>query len=90
MHGTVPKFVNRIVSNVEFWKTLTDKEWLLEMIEFGMKIPFEIPPPPLKLRNNTMAIDPENVEWVRNTIREYVDCKIIEPVDYLPYCVSPL
>jgi hypothetical protein len=57
LHGKMPKFVNRISSNIDFWKTLTDKQWFLDIIQHGIKIPFDTVPPPIRLRNNKRALD---------------------------------
>jgi hypothetical protein len=64
-----PKFVNRLPSKAEFWKTLNTPEWLLELIANGVKIPFEKIPPSFHLKNNRSVDEPENIRWVQDTVR---------------------
>jgi hypothetical protein len=47
-------------------------------------------PPTIRCKNNRSALLPENVTWVRDTLREYLAYGFIESVTDLPYCVMPL
>jgi hypothetical protein len=75
---------------VEFWRRIGASEWLLDLIGNGVKIPFEKVPPPLNLRNNKSVLDQENVQWVRDTLNEYLGFGFVEIVDFKPYCILPL
>jgi hypothetical protein len=90
LYGTTPQFVNRISSCVQFWKNIGAKEWLVDIIENGVKIPFAIMPPRIRLKNNPTALSRDNIDWVRNTLNEYQRDGFIEQVSYTPYCVMPL
>jgi len=85
-----PWIVGRIRAHAEFWKTLNPPPWLFDLIEQGVKIPFEKKPPRIILPNNKSAVMPDMVPWVVGTLKEYLAYGFIEKVDEIPYCISPL
>ena len=80
----------RIRSHAQFWKTITDVPWLLEIIQKGVALPFAKEPPGIMLPNSRTAIEPDTVPWVRETIAEYLRYGFIQKVKEIPKCVMPL
>ena len=85
-----PLIKGRLAQHINYWKSLNSPNWLLDVIEFGFKIPFEKMPPRILLPNNRSVLHPEKLDWVRTTIIEYLHWGFIRKVDTVPYCVSPL
>ena len=85
-----PIIKGRLRNHADFWVSLGAPDWLLEIIRFGVKIPFLSKPPPIFLLNNKSAISAENTPWVRATINEFLRYGFVKKVDYMPYCVMPL
>jgi hypothetical protein len=56
-----PIFENRLASHVGFWRTLNTLDWLLNTIEFGLRIPFERKPPRMLLHNSQQVLNDENI-----------------------------
>jgi hypothetical protein len=65
-------------------------DWVLDFIKDGVKVPFLTPPPPIFQCNNKSSVAIEHREWVRSTLREYLDYGFIQQVVTPPYCVMPL
>jgi hypothetical protein len=42
LYGKVPRFVNRISSCVQFWTDINAKDWLIDIIKNGVKIPLNV------------------------------------------------
>ncbi len=40
-----PNFKNRLASHFQFWVEFNSPEWLLNIIKYGISIPFESSPP---------------------------------------------
>ena len=80
----------RIRSHAQFWKTITDVPWLLEIIQKGVALPFAKEPPGIMLPNSKTAIEPDAVPWVRETLHEYLRYGFIKKVKVVPKCVMPL
>jgi len=55
-----------------------------------VKIPFIEMPPPIVLPNNKSAVESCKIQWVRETLVEYLRFGFIEKVSVIPYCVMPL
>jgi len=85
-----PIIVGRIRAHAKFWQQLNPPPWLMDMIETGVKIPFEKAPPRIVLPNNKSAVLPEKVPWVVATLKEYLAFGFIQEVSEIPYCISPL
>jgi hypothetical protein len=49
-----------------------------------------VPPPSILKPNNKSAVCKEHKQWVRDTLREYLDFGFIKHVTDTPYCVMPL
>jgi hypothetical protein len=88
--GTAKPIKNRLKNHLSFWATLNTPDWILDIIENGVKIPFTVPPPSILKPNNRSAVCNEHKQWVRNTLREYLDFGFIKRVSDTPYCVMPL
>jgi len=89
--GTVePIIKHRIRNHAQFWDEITSLPWLLEVIKSGIAIPFEKDPPRIMLANNKTAVQGDAVQWVRNTLIEYMRYGFVHKVDTVPYCVMPL
>ena len=65
----------------DFWKTLNPPDWVLDVVRFGVKIPFEKEPPRMILPNNRSCL--ENKSWVRQTIMEFVELGFVKKEDNL-------
>ena len=50
----------RLKQHLNFWKVLKTPEWLLEIIKFDFRIPFEREPDPMFFTNNASAVSNEN------------------------------
>jgi len=85
-----PVIKSRLSAHLDFWKRLSTPEWLLDIIEHGFQIPFDTPPPKFLLQNCKNALAIERVQWVRDTLNEYLTDGFIEEVDFIPHCVLPL
>jgi hypothetical protein len=62
----------------------------MDILAYGVKVPFLTPPPPIFKTNNRSSVDIEHRAWVCNTLHEYLDYGFIEQVPIPPYCVMPL
>ena len=80
----------RIRHHYEFWESITDVPWILDVIKNGVALPFEREPPNILLPNNRTVIEKDAVGWVRETIKEYLSFGFIKRVDSVPKCVMPL
>jgi hypothetical protein len=87
-----PVFDNRLASHVGFWRSIGTPEWLADVIENGLKIPFERKPPRMLLQNSNQVLKAEIVDTVRGipVLNEYLAWGFIEKVAEIPYCVLPL
>jgi Reverse transcriptase (RNA-dependent DNA polymerase) len=85
-----PKIKGRLSQHIRYWATLHTPDWLMDIIAYGVKVPFLSEPPRIFLTNNKSAVQSQNVDWVRSTITEYIDYGFILPVDTVPHCVMPL
>ncbi len=50
-----PVIKHRIRKHAQFWRTITDLPWLLDIVENGVALPFEKEPPVIVLPNNKSA-----------------------------------
>ena len=85
-----PIIVGRLKHHIDFWKSLNSPDWILDIILHGFKVPFLKLPPVIYLPNNKTALDPENRNWVLETLNEFESFGFISRVTYPPYCVLPL
>ena len=85
-----PIIIGRLSNHLDFWKTLSGNDWLLDIIKNGFKVPFLRKPPKILLPNNKSALTKENVPWVLSKITEFEKSGFIERVDSPPHCVLPL
>ena len=60
------------------------------MVREGLKIPLSSEPPPMVLPNNKSAMQKDNVEWIRETLSEYLKLGFIKKVLNIPKLVLPL
>ena len=88
--GTLPTFRHRLRKHIGFWRTLCTPEWLMDVIENGVTIPFDKPPPRIMLPNNKSILLPNYENWIVDTLLEYESLGFIEQVDWIPHCVLPL
>ena len=86
--GIFPLIKGRLRHCIDFWLTLKPPDWVLDIVRFGIKIPFENDPPRIFLPNNKTCLT--NKIWVRETIQEFIEYGFIKKVDYIPKCVLPL
>jgi hypothetical protein len=85
-----PEMEGRLRAHLGFWETLHTPQWLLDIIRWGVKIPFSTEPPRIVLPNNKSAVVAGAAGWVRDTLTEYLQYGFVKKVKEIPYCVSPL
>ena len=85
-----PIIKGRLSSHINYWLDLNPPEWLLSLIKDGVKIPFNKEPPQIILPNNKSSVERENIEWIRETLREYLKFGFIKKVILPPKVISPL
>jgi Reverse transcriptase (RNA-dependent DNA polymerase) len=90
LHQRPPYFVDRLSSHYLYWESIGAPAWLVELIRFGVKIPFISKPPRIFLPNNKSVMVPDIVPWVRDTLKEYLAFGFVEQVNFIPHCVMPL
>jgi Reverse transcriptase (RNA-dependent DNA polymerase)/RNase H-like domain found in reverse transcriptase len=90
LHDIDPLFSGRLSSHLKFWSELSTPEWLQSFIETGVTVPFISLPPIIRKRNNRSVLQPDNADWVKGTIAEYLRFDFIEMVSEPPHCVLPL
>jgi len=88
--GTTPRIKGRLAKHLPYWYTLHTPDWLLDIIKNGFSIPFHKNPPRMLLQNCKAVHKPENNEFMRNILAEYLDSGFIEIVKQQPYCILPL
>ena len=57
---------------------------------FWVKIPFLEIPPPISLSNNKTALHTDHVQWVRDTLQEFLRYGFKKIVREKPHCIMPL
>ena len=87
-HGAKVHVKGRLKDAQKFWTTLNPPSWVLDIVKFGVQIPFHSEPPCIMLPNNRSCL--EYKDWVQNTINEFLEYGFIEKVSYVPKCVLPL
>ena len=85
-----PMIWGRLKASVSEWEKLNPPEWILPLINDGLKIPFESLPRPIVLPNNKTAVEKENVQWVRETLQDYIHKGFVKKVDSPPKMILPL
>jgi hypothetical protein len=85
-----PIIKGRLKNHLEFWSSLHTPDWIMDILAYGVKVPFLTPPPPIFKTNNRSSVDTEHRAWVRNTLHKYLEYGFIEQVPIPPYCVMPL
>ena len=85
-----PIIKGRLKHHIPFWTQLGSPPWLLETIQYGVKIPFLETPPAIYLPNNKSATQPGHLQWVKDTLTEFLRYGFIKIVPNKPYCVMPL
>ena len=81
-----PIFHGRLAAHYDFWVSLNSPQWLLDLIKNGVKIPWVCQPPRMFLPNSQSVIKPEHVQWVRDTLHEFLDFGFVSIVHDPPYC----
>ena len=64
--------------------------WILKIIQEGVKIPFKTKPPHIYLPNNKSVLKRDHKNWVRSTLKEFLEYGFISKVKSIPYCCLPL
>ena len=85
-----PLIKGRLKAHSKNWETLNPPKWLLTMIKNGLTIPFHSEPPCMVLPNNSSANSPDNVQWIRDTLNEYIKFGFIKKVSSPPKLILPL
>ena len=85
-----PQVRGRIKSSINEWRKLRPPPWILDLVEEGLKIPFEKEPPIMVLPNNKSAMCNENINWVRETLHEYLKMGFVKKVLKPPHLILPL
>ena len=90
LNKSEPIIKGRLKDHLAFWSNLGSPPWLLEIIQHGVKIPFLEKPPAIFLPNNKSATQPTHLQWVKDTLTEFLRYGFIRIVPKKPYCVMPL
>jgi hypothetical protein len=64
--------------------------WLLDVVENGVRLPFERKPPRMILQNTKNVLEADMVPVIRGIISEYIEAGFVQQVDWVPYCILPL
>ena len=80
--------VGRFRDRLDFWKVLTDNQFILNIIENGYYIPFISKPKETFIRNNRSSI--ANDSFVMTEIRKLVKLGCVVELDSKPLVVNPL
>jgi hypothetical protein len=78
----------RLRQNLNFWKSITTNNFVIDTILQGYKISFFSKPEPCHLPNNKSAL--ENKAFVIQAIQELLDRGLIEICEEIPFIVNPL
>ncbi|XP_072042790.1 uncharacterized protein [Amphiura filiformis] len=74
---------------LSFWKLeLKASEFVLDVIEFGYKIPFVVQPPPFYAKNNRSSL--VHPDFVESAIADLLLKHCVIEVPTRPYCCNPL
>jgi hypothetical protein len=79
----------RLRAHLGFWETLHTLQWLLDIIRWGVKIPFSTEPPRIVLPNNKSAVVAGAAGWVRDTLTEYLQYGFVKKVKEIPVLCFP-
>ena len=75
-----PIISGRLRNHIYEWEKLNPPQWILSLVREGLKIPLSSEPPPMVLPNNKSAMQKDNVEWIRETLSEYLKLGFIKKV----------
>ena len=78
----------RLKNSIEFWRNINTSEFILDVIQYGYKIPLLNEPESVFLRNTKSALD--NKEFVENAIMDLVNANSVLQVSNRPHVVNPL
>ncbi|XP_033729279.1 uncharacterized protein LOC117318361 [Pecten maximus] len=78
----------RLKSSIEFWKSFCRNQFVLDVIQYGYKIPFFSSPPKMYLPNNKSALS--NADFVKEAITQLVRKGLVERCEDVPLVVNPL
>jgi len=78
----------RLRRALEHWRQINTPRFILEIIEFGYKLPFLTAPPARIFRNNKSALD--EAAFVESAIQSLLDLNCIEELFESPEIINPL
>ena len=78
----------RLAKNIEFWRNIGANDYVLNLIEFGYKLPMSTVPPKSRLKNNKSAL--AHVDFVTKAINDLVLSGAVKEVSQVPHVVNPL
>ena len=73
----------RLHDNIQFWHLIGANEYILDVINYGYKLPFRNLPNSVILKNNKSSLN--NAEFVLQAITELLDCGAV-----IESCQPPL
>jgi hypothetical protein len=73
-----PYFIDRLSKHYAYWEGIGAPDWIVDLIQYGVKIPFMQRPPRINLPNNRSVLSGDIVPWVRDTLQEYLKFGFIE------------
>jgi len=85
-----PIIYGRLASNIEFWKKLRSPEWLISLLEYGVRVPWAEKPPRFMLSNSKTVTENNVIPLVRDILLEYLELGFVKKVKTPPHCVLPL
>ena len=78
----------RLRQSLRHWQQINAPQFVLEIIEFGYKLPLITTPPPRVFRNNKSALDERF--FVEDAIHSLLQLKCIEELAVSPEIINPL
>ena len=89
-YGAKVHVKGRIKDAQQFWSTLNPPSWVLDIVKFGVQIPFHTEPPCIMLPNNRSCL--EYKDWVQKTIDEFLEYGFIKKslISQSAFCLCKL
>lgn len=86
--STMGTVVGRLKKSIGFWGSITDRDYILSVVEFGYRLPFVSPPIAFRFPNNRSAVQFQT--FVDSEIDQLISKNAVEISSTPPVCVNPL
>ena len=78
----------RLRQSISQWRKINTPQFILDIIEFGYKLPFLTMPPPKVLRNNRSALNESSFE--EDSIKSLSELDCVVELPEAPELINPL